>query len=163
MRRPTIRIVRAPDGVDRDGKDRQRDDIEIDLGSLVICFDPYAIKEDAPAEVRLLLARALCWDELMRVAAERLAGESEDYDGWGRSDIGDQRDRLAFLEAVGRVADYQLRFEIETLKRDLASERACVERMWTALGAGSSDYNVHSRACDIRYGRGGWASEEVQP
>jgi hypothetical protein len=163
MIRPTLRVIRAPDGVDRDGKDRQRDDIEIDLGSLVIHLDPYAIKDDAPAEVRMLLARALCWDELMRVAAERLAGESDDYDNWGRSDIGDQRDRLAFLEAVGRVADYQLRFEIETLKRDLAAERACVERMWTALGAGSSDYKVHERACDIRYGRGKWAPKEEKP
>jgi len=118
-----------------------------------LSIDPYAFKEELSDEDLLKLAKGLCWGEVMKVAAARLAGESEDCEGWGSSDYGDQRTRVEFLAAVESQACVEFVAEVASLKADLARVREEGERMFRALGGGGEFIELHSSACDIRFGR----------
>ena len=125
----------------------------------IVTFDLGVLLDGIDPEVRQALAESLCWDEVLVEAAKRLAGESETWSGYGESDTGDQRDRLAFLDAVKVRADDELRVEVAQLKRKLAAAKDDAESGWARLGYGGpsngrswsdAEFDRHRRASEWR-------------
>lgn len=103
--------------------------IRFDCGALSITIDPGDLFSDAEPEVRMRLAESLCWDEVMREAAARLVGESENWSGYADSRWGDQRTRLEFLRLVESRALMELEAEVERLRKRAEGEERKVQRV----------------------------------